>query len=208
MCMEAFDDSEFAEVVNDADLVVADGRPLVWAQRMLGHDTADQVRGQNLTLSLCHMSEMHGLKVGFFGGSNAVLNKMLGYLSGRYPNLAIAYANSPPFRPLTEEEISDVHEAIRNAEVDILFVGLGCPKQERWMAKNRPFVGAVMVGVGAAFDFIAGEKMAAPRWVQKAGLEWLLRFASEPRRLWRRYTRHNPRFLWHFAGQYLSRGRN
>ena len=201
MCMEAFDNREFACVVNNSDLVVADGRPLVWAQRLLGHKKADQVRGEDLTLRICRLSEDRGLRIGLYGGSKPVLRKLVGSLAERFPRLSIAYAKSPPFRPLTHQETEKVYEEISSNDVDVLFVGLGCPKQELWMAESRHHVTAVMLGVGAAFDFIAGEKKAAPRWVQVAGLEWLLRLLSEPRRLWRRYTMHNPRFIWHFAKQ-------
>ena len=119
-------------------------------------------------------------------------------LALRFPGLRSAFASSPPYRALTQEEDTAVLEAIRESGARVLFVGLGCPKQERWMAAQRDSLACVLVGVGAAFDFLAGSKAQAPPWVQDAGLEWLFRLGSEPRRLWHRYLVGNSRFLWHF----------
>jgi N-acetylglucosaminyldiphosphoundecaprenol N-acetyl-beta-D-mannosaminyltransferase len=207
MCMEAFDHSRFGDIVNAADLVVPDGRPLVWAQRLLGNKGANQVRGQNLTMSLCAMSQERDINVGLYGGSEAVLNKLVEVLSARFPRLNIAYVYSPPFRALSKNETRAICDEINSAGVELLFVGLGCPKQETWMADNKSHTKSIMVGVGAAFDFIAGEKSSAPEWIQRAGLEWVLRLIAEPTRLWRRYLKHNPRFVWHFAKQLLRDGR-
>ena len=206
MCMEAFDDEEFRNIVNNSDLVVPDGRPLVWAQRLLGFETAGHVRGENLTLEICRLAEAKSLRIGLFGGSEMVQENLVRSLYSRFPLLKIAYAYSPPFRPLTDRETAKIRDDICSTNVEILFVGLGCPKQERWMADNRPFLSSIMLGVGAAFDFIAGARISAPRWVQLAGLEWLMRLAIEPKRLWLRYCKHNPRFLWHFARQVLHQG--
>lgn len=206
MCMEAFDDEEFREIVNNSDLVVPDGRPLVWAQRILGSKTAGQVRGADLTLEVCRLAEARNLCIGLFGGTEKVLTDLNRSLSRRFPLLRIGFAYSPPFRPLTNSETARVREDINTSNVDVLFVGLGCPKQERWMAENRLFVSAVMLGVGAAFDFISGAKKTAPRWMQLAGLEWLHRLSMEPKRLWRRYCEQNPRFVWHFTRQVLCDG--
>ncbi|MCU7945061.1 MAG: WecB/TagA/CpsF family glycosyltransferase [Candidatus Thiodiazotropha sp. (ex Cardiolucina cf. quadrata)] len=111
---------------------------------------------------------------------------------------------SPPFRELNKLEDTGFVDKINSTEVQILFVGLGCPKQEKWMAQHKGEVHAVMVGVGAVFDFLSGTKKEAPRWLQSLGLEWLFRLLSEPNRLWKRYTIHNPRFIWHFFKQLLS----
>lgn len=202
MCMEVHDDGAYRDVVNGADLVVPDGRPLVWAQRLLGKSSAQHVRGTDLTLSVCRRAAELGVKVGFYGGAPDVLDEMREALVAELPTLEIAIAISPPFRALTaEEDAADVAH-IERSGARILFVGLGCPKQERWMAAHRDRLGCAMLGVGAAFDFIAGRKAHAPRWMQAAGLEWTFRLATEPRRLWRRYARHNPRFVGHFARQY------
>ena len=199
MVMEAFDDPVFRRVVNAADRVTPDGVPLVRALRLLGIPQAQRVYGPTLTPLLCRRAEELGLPVGFYGGTPEVLDALLRELSARFPKLKIPFAFSPPFRPLSEVEDAGVADAIDAAGVTILFVGLGCPKQERWMAAHRESLRCAMVGVGAAFDFIAGAKSQAPRWMQRMGLEWLFRLLAEPRRLWRRYLIGNPRFLYHFA---------
>lgn len=193
--MEGHDDPAFRAVLNAADLVTPDGMPLVWGLRRLGVRDASRVYGPDLTEHLCARAERDGIPVGFHGGSPEALAALLTALRRRYPKLAVAYAVSPPFRdPTPAEDEATVH-AIEASGARILFVGLGCPKQERWMASHRGRVPAVMIGVGAAFDFLGGTKRQAPRWMMRAGLEWAYRFAAEPRRLARRYLRHNPRFI-------------
>ncbi|MCK7598403.1 WecB/TagA/CpsF family glycosyltransferase [Microbulbifer sp. CAU 1566] len=205
MCMETFDSEDFRQVVNRADLVIPDGRPIFWAQKLLGYRDAQQVRGQDIMNSICESSNSKRVKVGLYGGSSdAVLTSVVSSLKGKYPELEIAYAFSPPFRPLTDEEELAVIKNIRAANLDVLFVGIGCPKQELWMAKQKSKLNCVMLGVGAAFDFISGTKKHAPRWMQVAGLEWLYRLLSEPSRLWKRYLKQNPRFLYHFLIQLIS----
>ena len=199
MVMEAFDDPAFQRIVNTADRVTPDGVPLVKVLRMLGIPQAQRVYGPALTFIVCERVEELGLPVGFYGGSPEVLDALVRELSARFPKLRISFAYSPPYRRLSEVEDAGVVDAIEAAGVKILFVGLGCPKQERWMAAHRESLRCTMVGVGAAFDFIAGAKSQAPRWVQRRGLEWLFRLLAEPRRLWRRYLIGNPRFLYHFA---------
>lgn len=205
MCMEVYDSAEFSKIVNEADLVIPDGKPLSWAQKFLGHSDAEQVRGQDIMNALCASSGEKSLNIGFYGGSSeALLNTVKEKLIASYPDINITYAYSPPFRPLTEVEDMDVVTAINKADVNVLFVGIGCPKQERWMAEHKNKLNCVMLGVGAAYDFIAGEKSHAPRWIQKIGMEWLFRLCSEPKRLWRRYLSTNPRFIWHFGRQYFK----
>jgi N-acetylglucosaminyldiphosphoundecaprenol N-acetyl-beta-D-mannosaminyltransferase len=199
MVMEAFDDPAFRRIVNAADRVTPDGVPLVRALRMLGISRAQRVYGPTLTPLLCRRAEELGLPVGFYGGTPEVLDALVRELSARFPKLKIPFAFGPPFRPLSEAEDAGVVDAIAAAGVTILFVGLGCPKQERWMAAHRDSLRCTMVGVGAAFDFIAGAKSQAPRWMQRTGLEWLFRLLAEPGRLWRRYLIGNPRFLYHFS---------
>ncbi|XPF95059.1 WecB/TagA/CpsF family glycosyltransferase [Colwellia sp. RE-S-Sl-9] len=205
MCIEVLDSEDFSNVVNSADLVIPDGKPLSWAQKLLGHKEAEQVRGQDIMNALCAQSGKKSLNIGFYGGSSdALLNVVKAKLLESYPDINITYAFSPPFRPLTETEDADVVTAINNANVNVLFVGIGCPKQERWMAEHKESLNCVMLGVGAAYDFIAGEKKHAPRWIQKIGMEWMFRLLSEPKRLWRRYFSTNPRFIWHFSKQYFK----
>lgn len=205
MCMETFDSEDFCKVVNNADLVVPDGKPLVWGQKLLGHKEAQQVRGQDLTMDLCQLASEKQLKVGFYGGIPETLTVMKARLTEQFPGLDIAYDYSPPFRPLTPAEDNDVVNTINDSGVQILFVGIGCPKQERWMADHKDKLHCVMLGVGAAFDFIAGNKKHAPRWMQAIGMEWLFRLLSEPQRLWKRYLKQNPRFIWYFTQQLLGR---
>ena len=206
MCMLAYDDKEFANVVNRADMVVADGRPIFWAQRLLGEKGAEQVRGQDLMLSLCDIAAKKGLNIGLYGGADTqVLQQVVQELRLRFRELSITFSQVPPYRPLMEDESQTVCEEIEMSAVDFLFVGLGCPKQEIWMASNKEKLSCVALGVGAAFDFISGAKRKAPLWVRQVGMEWFFRLCCEPRRLWKRYLVQNPRFLFYFMLQ-LIRG--
>jgi N-acetylglucosaminyldiphosphoundecaprenol N-acetyl-beta-D-mannosaminyltransferase len=201
MVMEAFDAPEFQRSVNAADLVTPDGVPLVWLLRSLGLPETRRVYGPTLMRLVCRRAEERGLPIGLYGGSPQVLEGLRARLAERHPLLRVAFAASPPFRPETDGEDAATVQAIEESGARILFVGLGCPKQERWMAAHREALPCVMLGVGAAFDFLAGVKPQAPGWLQRAGLEWLFRLASEPRRLWRRYLIQNPRFVYHLARQ-------
>jgi N-acetylglucosaminyldiphosphoundecaprenol N-acetyl-beta-D-mannosaminyltransferase len=212
MIMEAHDSPAFRAVLVAADLVCPDGMPLVWALRSKGAPQQRRVSGPDLTLRLCAAAADAGVPVGFHGGRPEVLDALVPALCARFPRLDVAYAVSPPFRQVTADEDARAVEEIDRSGARILFVGLGCPKQERWMAEHRGRVRAVMLGVGAAFDMHAGMLRQAPRALQRAGLEWVFRLAVEPRRLWRRYARHNPRFaariLLEIAGERrLARGR-
>jgi N-acetylglucosaminyldiphosphoundecaprenol N-acetyl-beta-D-mannosaminyltransferase len=202
--MVAADDSTFDAVMRSADLVTADGMPLVWALRLLGSADATRVYGPDLTLSVCGWAAAHGVPVGFYGSTPLVVERLIINLRQRYPALKVAYQYSPPFRSLTEDERDAELRDIRESGARILFIGLGCPKQERWMAERRDELDVVMLGVGAAFDYLAGTLRRPPAWLQHAGLEWLFRLLLEPRRLWRRYLRNNPRFVVRFARQYLA----
>jgi N-acetylglucosaminyldiphosphoundecaprenol N-acetyl-beta-D-mannosaminyltransferase len=211
MCMEVFDSSEFESVVNNADLVIPDGRPISWAQKLLSHSEAEQVRGQDIMHAVCQQSGINGLNIGLYGGStDELLQRVVTELQTSYPGINITFSYSPPFRPLTDEEDQGIIHKINDADVNVLFVGIGCPKQERWMAVHKESLNCVMLGVGAAYDFIAGSKKHAPRWVQRVGLEWLFRLCSEPQRLWKRYLQQNPRFIYYFSKQLINHklGRN
>ena len=195
MLMEAYDSPEFQNVVNGADLVTPDGMPLVWMLRCLGYPQQERVYGPDLTLRLIEAAAMQEISVGFYGGTVETLAQLTNLFKEKHPNLQIKYSYSPPFRPLTTDEDESVILAMNASGAKILFVGLGCPKQERWMASHRGRIQVVMLGVGAAFDIHAGQKPQAPAWMQRVALEWLFRLGSEPRRLWRRYLLHNPRFF-------------
>ena len=205
--IEAYDDPAYHQVMDGADLVTPDGVPLVWALRLLGVEGATRVYGPDLTPILCERAAALGVPVGFYGGTPEVLEAMAANLVRRYPELRIAYSFSPPFRPLTPDEEAQVVAGINRSGARILFVGLGAPKQERWMAEHKGTVEAVMVGVGAAFDFLAGRKRQAPAILQRLGLEWLFRLLNEPRRLWRRYLYRNPKFIALFVLQLTGRER-
>ncbi|MFZ1084451.1 MAG: WecB/TagA/CpsF family glycosyltransferase [Terracidiphilus sp.] len=205
--MEAVDDPDFLRLLNTADVVNPDGMPLVWALRALGESKARQVCGPDATLALLEAAECAGVPVGFYGGTQAILDTLSNVIRLRYPNLLLAYIESPPFRALTPEEDAAVVDRIVTSGARLLFVGIGCPKQERWIVEHLGRVPAVMFAVGAAFDFIAGSKRRAPRWMSRCGLEWLFRFILEPRRLARRYLKHNPRFIFKFLRQLLSGNR-
>ena len=201
MTMEAWDDPLFQALVNAADLVTPDGMPLVWALRRLGVPDATRVYGPTLTLHVCNLAAREGVPVAFLGGSPEAIAALVPTLQARYPGLQVAYAASPPFRPATPEEGAATIAAIRASGARILFVGLGCPKQEKWMTEHRDRLPLVQLGVGAAFDFHAGRVRQAPPTLQRVGLEWAFRLAMEPRRLAKRYLKHNPRFVWHLGRQ-------
>ena len=203
--MEAFDSASFMRVMNEADLVTPDGMPIVWSLKLLGNKKVTRVYGPDLTPVLLEKASRQGLEVGFYGGKPEVLQKLVYVLRQRFPSLKVAYAFSPPFRPLTDEEDGKIVDDINRSGVKILFIGLNTPKQDYWMAAHKRRVQSVMVGVGAAFDFLAGTKLQAPRWMRRIGLEWFFRLATEPRRLWKRYLKHNPRFVLFVALQLLGR---
>lgn len=205
MVMEAYDAPSFREVVNGADLVVADGMPLAVTQKLQGQRHAQRVRGPDLTRLLARRAARRGLGVALYGGTEAVAQAFAARLRILAPGLDVRAVISPPFREQSAEERRADIARLRASGARIVFVGLGCPKQERWMASNAHALDAVLVGVGAAFDFYAESKREAPRWMQRAALEWLFRLASEPRRLFLRYARHNPRYVVLVVRQLLTR---
>jgi N-acetylglucosaminyldiphosphoundecaprenol N-acetyl-beta-D-mannosaminyltransferase len=197
--MTAHDCDEFRRATNGADLVTPDGMPLVWCLRAVGHSRAGRVYGPDLTAALIVRAASSGFSVGFYGSTPETIQLLQLAIQSRYPELKIAYAFSPPFRPLTPPEDEKVVREINRSGVDILFVGLGTPRQDYWMAAHKGRIQSVMVGVGAAFDFLAGTKAQAPRWMMSIGMEWFFRLISEPRRLAKRYLKQNPRFIALFA---------
>lgn len=202
MVMEAHDDPAFAEVVAGAALVVPDGMPLVWAQRLMGVEGARHVRGPDLTLAVAKEAARQGVPVAMFGSTPEVAARFEGSLVRQAPGLRVVANVSPPFGPAIDDPAYIAR--LRDSGAGLVFVGLGCPKQEKWMARHTASLPAVLLGVGAAFDFHAGTLPEAPRWLGSLGLEWLFRLAREPRRLWRRYLRHNPRFVAALAVQLLN----
>jgi len=202
--MEAYDSEEFRKIINNADLVTPDGVPIVLMLRIFGIKNQQRVYGPTLMKYICEASARAGLSVGFYGSTSETLKALSHNLTARVPNIKIDYAYSPPFHPLIPEADKKIIKEINASEIKILFVGLGCPKQEKWMAAHHGKIKAVMVGVGAGFDFLAGTKKQAPKWMMRTGLEWLFRLFTEPKRLWRRYLYHNPRFLYLAAMQLLN----
>lgn len=202
-------DPEFAAVVEGADLATPDGAPVAWMLRRQGFENQQRINGPDLMTKYCAEAAQRGESIYLYGGMPETLAKLQQVLLERFPGLRIAGAYSPPFRALTEEEDEAVVRSINESGAGIVWVSLGCPKQEKWMAAHRGRVQAVMVGVGAAFDYIAGTIHRAPPWMQRAGLEWLHRLVSEPRRLWRRYLVTNSLFvcgvLAFFGAQLLRR---
>jgi N-acetylglucosaminyldiphosphoundecaprenol N-acetyl-beta-D-mannosaminyltransferase len=204
--MAAQEDPELEAAVRGAAFTVPDGQPLVWAMNALGHQLPARVYGPTLMWQACARAARTGTRIYLYGGRDELaLARLVRRLRAAHPRLEIAGAHAPPFRALSPEEEDAVAREIDAADADVVWVGIGVPKQEKWMARMRPKLRApVLVGVGAAFDFHAGLVPQAPRVVQRLGLEWAFRLAQEPTRLWRRYARYNPRFVLGFARQYAG----
>lgn len=209
LVMSAREDPSALAAARDATLAVPDGMPLVWALRLLGHARATRVYGPDLMAAFCGRAARSGTPMYLYGGrTSEALEVLTRRLRERFPGLQIAGGLSPPFRELTAAEERHVVAEIDGSGAQVVWVGTGQPKQERWMHQMRPLLCApLLVGVGAAFDFHAGLVPQAPPWMQRAGLEWAYRLAREPRRLWRRYARQNPRFVVGFARQYWDERR-
>lgn len=209
LVMSAHEDPEAREAVLAATLAVPDGQPLVWALKALGHRDATRVYGPDLMAAFCARAAQDGTPMYLYGGRTpealALLERRL---RERFPGLNVVGGQSPPFRELTPAEEDAVVADIERSGAAVVWVGTGQPKQEKWMLRMRPRLSApLLVGVGAAFDFHAGLVAQAPAWMQRSGLEWVFRLSREPRRLWRRYARYNPRFLAAFLAQYACRRR-
>jgi len=200
--MEAQADTAFRKILNGAFLCTPDGMPMVWAGRLNGHSGMSRVYGPDLMLEVCAWSEKNPCRHFFFGGAPGVVEALRDKLTVRFPGLQVAGCFTPPFRALDAEEKKQLRETVRAARPDILWVGLSTPKQEKFMAEFLPRLDVtLMIGVGAAFDFLSGRVKQAPRWMQQSGLEWCHRLCQEPRRLARRYFRNNPLFAAKIAAQ-------
>ena len=201
--MAAAEDAELRSALLGSSVNVPDGQPLVWAINALGHPLAGRVYGPELMARACARAAETGQRFYLYGGRNqGALVQLALNLRQRYPGIKIVGGYSPPHRPLTDDEQAAVVREINASRADVVWAGIGVPKQEKWMMRMRPLLDApVLIGVGAAFDFHAGLMPQAPAWIQDSGLEWAYRLAHEPRRLWRRYMRYNPRFMYGFARQ-------
>lgn len=194
--MSARSDPALAEALEAADIATSDGMPLVWAIRSMARPDQQRVYGPTLMQLAIASTTGHGWRHYFYGSTPETLAALESAVAKSDPEARIVGSYSPPFRPLTADETEAVVADILAVESDIVWVGIGMPKQELWMQDVRSMLpGVGLVGVGAAFDFIAGTKKEAPPWMQRAGLEWLFRLSQEPRRLWRRYVYNNPAFL-------------
>ncbi len=206
MLMEAHWNDAFKKVLCSADLVTPDGMPLVWMLKLLGACRSERVAGMDLLKSLCAEAQEHEISIFFLGSEAKILGKMRQRLEAEYPDLCIAGMESLPFRPLTPLEDRKIIETINGTETGLLFVSLGCPKQEKWIAQHRGKINATMVGLGGVFPIYAGLQKYAPQWIRGLGMEWAYRLYQEPGRLWQRYATTIPPFLW-LAARQLIEGR-
>lgn len=205
--VSARQDPNFAQVIREADMATPDGAPVAWMLRRLGHAQQQRINGPDLMWRYLEHAQLRGESVFFYGNTESTLAKLRVRLLAAFPALNIAGAISPPFHALTADEDAAIVEQINASGAGVVFVSLGCPKQERWMAEHRGRVKAVMIGVGAAFDFHAGTTKRAPSWMQNGGLEWLHRLLSEPRRLAKRYVVTNTLFILAAARQLIFRSK-
>ncbi len=206
--MACGEDSAVRDAVNGAAMVTADGMPVVWVQRRWGCRDAERVYGPDVMLALCERTAGRGARHFFYGGLPGVADQLACTLQARFPTLEIAGTYTPPVIAIDQPPDLSHIARLNDARADIIWVGLGSPKQDLWMARYRPLLNApLLIGVGAAFDFLAGSKQQAPRWMQRSGLEWAFRLIQEPQRLWRRYLIYNPRFIWGVLMQDFNRTR-
>jgi N-acetylglucosaminyldiphosphoundecaprenol N-acetyl-beta-D-mannosaminyltransferase len=205
MLVEAYKNRRFAKVVREAAYVTPDGKPLAWAMRLLHGVKQERVAGMDLLPDLLSEAEAANLPVFFYGGTDELLKKTGAYVRRYYAGLTIAGMHSPPFRDLTTLEEKRIVEKINASGAAFVFVVLGCPKQEKWMAGMRGRIQAVMIGVGGALPVMIGDQRRAPRWMQKSGLEWLYRLVQEPGRLFKRYAVTNSFFIYLLMKAYLRK---
>jgi N-acetylglucosaminyldiphosphoundecaprenol N-acetyl-beta-D-mannosaminyltransferase len=202
--MTGYWNRSYQGLINRAVLVTPDGMPLVWGLRLLGLKQATRVYGPDLMLAWCERAAQYQLSLFLYGGTEAMLEKLVQVLQSRYPPIAIAGWYAPPFRALSSAEEAEIRDKIQTSGASLVLVGLGCPKQEEWMARQQGKLAVVMIGVGAAFSFHSGMVSQAPRWMMNRGLEWFYRLWAEPKRLWRRYLFYNPTFVLLFGWQWLA----
>jgi N-acetylglucosaminyldiphosphoundecaprenol N-acetyl-beta-D-mannosaminyltransferase len=207
MLMEAHWNPEFANVLQNADVVTPDGMPLVWMMRWMGARDQDRVAGMDILQGLCQQAQTQNVSVFFLGSQTEILSRMRSRLEQEFPKLKIAAMEPLPFRPLTETEDAELINKVNSSGAGLVFVSLGCPKQENWMAQHQGKIQAVMLGMGGVFPVYAGIHKRAPRIVRELGFEWLYRWIQEPRRLWSRYMKTIPPFIWLATKQLLSSSR-
>jgi N-acetylglucosaminyldiphosphoundecaprenol N-acetyl-beta-D-mannosaminyltransferase len=202
--LECYDTPALSAIVNRAGLATPDGMPLVWLGK-LAKLPIERVYGPDLMLALCEYGQERGYRHFFCGGASGVAELLAAKLQARYPQMHVAGVFSPPFHTLSPAEEQSVADMINASDADIVWVGLGTPKQDYWVARFRQLLEApALIAVGAAFDFHAGRIRQAPRWMQRSGLEWLFRLTQDPRRLWKRYVLGNPRFVYLVVKQMIQ----
>ena len=205
MFIEAYKHKDFCDIVKKGDIVTPDGQPLVWAVNKLYHLKQERVSGMDLLPSLLNEMPANDVSAYFYGGTESMMNNTKVYLNEQHPRLKIAGFYSPPFRQYNETVESEVIDCINSSSKVIVFVVLGCPKQERWMNFMKNKINAVMIGIGGALPVAIGMQKRAPSWMQKHGLEWLFRLSQEPRRLYKRYLYTNTLFLWIFLKEFIKK---
>jgi N-acetylglucosaminyldiphosphoundecaprenol N-acetyl-beta-D-mannosaminyltransferase len=196
MVSEAYKSDSYADIMKKADMVTPDGKPLTWALKFLYNIRQERVAGMDLLPDLLSAAENHQIPVAFYGGTDEMLAKTKNHLKEKYPDIQLAKMYSPPFRSLTAQEENEVVLMLRESGARLIFVTLGCPKQEKWMASMKGKINAVMIGIGGALPVLIGMHKRAPKWMQKSGLEWLYRLGQEPSRLFRRYATSNTLFFY------------
>ncbi len=208
MLMEAYHSDRFTQILNRASLVTPDGIPLRWALRFLFGIKQDRVAGMDLLSDLLIAAERQKIPVGIYGGAQEMLDKARVYFEKKYPGLVLAKIYSPPFRPLTALEDEEIIQMFNESGARLIFVVLGCPKQEKWMASMQNRIHGITIGIGAALPVLAGVYKRAPIWMQKSGLEWFYRLGQEPRRLFKRYATTNSLFLYLLLREKFRIGKN
>ena len=203
MCIETYFDSNFAKEVNSANIVTPDGMPLAKAIKLIYRIKQDRVAGMDLMPDLIKKAEEKDLGVYFYGGSEEMIKQTESFVSKNYPDLKNTNFYSPPFRPLTKNEEIEIIKNINDSNANLVFVALGCPKQEKWMASMKGEINACMIGIGGALPVLIGMQKRAPMWMQKTSLEWVFRLTIEPKRLFKRYFITNSYFVFLFAKQFL-----
>ena len=203
MFIEAYKNETFNSIINEADIITPDGVPLCWWLRLKYGIKQQRVAGMDLLPDLLIEMEKKELKVYFYGGSDALINQTGIHLKQHYPLLQVVGLKSPPFRELTEEEEERSINEINSSEAQLVFVILGCPRQEKWMASMKGRINAMMVGVGGALPVLIGMQKRAPKWMQRSGLEWFYRLAQEPARLFKRYAITNTLFLYLLSKDFI-----
>lgn len=203
MFVEAYLDEGFSKVINNADIITPDGKPLTWGMRILYGIRQERVAGSDILPELLQECEKQDLSVFFYGGSQGLLDETSKFLKNQHPGLKVAGFYSPPFRELTEEENSEIIKRINDAAPNIVVVVLGCPKQEKWSAYMKGKINSLMIGFGGALPLLVGTQKRAPLWMQRSGLEWLYRLSIEPRRLFKRYAVTNTLFVYIVLREFL-----